>query len=52
MRHDSDPTWKWVLLTILAMILIVGLQDRISGPPPNNEPYTGLCVRASAQEGC
>ena len=51
-QRPADDTWKWVLLTILVAILVVGIQDRVSGPPPNNEPYTGLCSRASSQLSC
>jgi hypothetical protein len=50
--QQVDPFWKWLVLTIFAAILIVGIQDRVSGPPINNDPYTGLCERASAQQSC
>jgi len=46
------PMWKLVVLTIIAMWAVVTIQDRVSGTPPNDEPYTGLCVRASAQLSC
>jgi len=44
--------WKLVVLTIIFMWIVVSIEDRVSGTPPNNEPYTGLCVRASAQLSC
>jgi hypothetical protein len=51
-KPQSDPTWKLVILTIIFACLVVSISDRISGTPPNDEPYTGLCVRASAQLSC
>lgn len=39
---------------VLMLIFAVLVADQAIGSdePPNNEPYTGLCVRPSTQGGC
>jgi hypothetical protein len=48
--HQSDITW--VIVVIVAMVLLVGIDKGIGDDPPNNEPYTGLCVEPKTQGGC
>ena len=50
-RPEMSP-WKLVVLTIIAMWIVVSIDDRVGSTPSNDEPYTGLCVRASAQLSC
>jgi hypothetical protein len=43
---------KLIAMAIVAILLIIGIDNAVGGEQPNNEPYTGLCVRPSSQGGC
>lgn len=43
----------FVIMVVLGILMVISLDGAINDDPqPNNEPYTGLCVRASSQGGC
>jgi hypothetical protein len=49
-KHQSDVTW--VIVVIVAMVLLVGIDQGIGADPPNNEPYVGQCIEPMTQPGC
>lgn len=43
----------FVVMVVLGILMVISLDDAINDDPqPNNEPYTGFCVGASAQLSC
>ena len=42
----------FIIMAVVAILLIIGIDNAVGDEPVNNEPYTGLCVRPSSQGGC
>jgi len=42
----------FIILVVVAIMMVVGLDDAIGGEQENNEPYTGLCLEPTTQGGC
>jgi hypothetical protein len=55
MSTQHQPSELKFVVYVVMLIFAVLIADQAIGPkddPPNNEPYTGLCVEPKTQGGC
>lgn len=52
-NRNPNNEWLWIILVIAGIFTVFGLgQALMRDDPPNNEPYTGVCLEPTPQLGC
>jgi hypothetical protein len=44
--------FKFIAMAVVAILLVIGIDNAVGGEQPNNEPYVGLCTDPTTQGGC